>query len=635
MPLIIVASELFAMLFAQIGPLFTEHWHIVALIAALFFVTQIFLCVKFIRRTTKQCRMLDFLQSDLDKGGNGRIASETTVVPFAWAEWVIKIFPGGDEIPGNYARDDVLQELDARISSSSDYLLLQRLGVAAPLLGVILTVLGFFWMEIPENAESLDSILFAVVPLVLGVGAGAALAFINQILLHFAGSRAEALRMAARNWFDTAVWSSVGLDSQAATIKAIHAIEKMADSISNSVAQQTKSTEQLVETTTSFQEAGAVLHDAVASFGKEMKDIPGSLSQLHDTTSVMAEALTKLIPVGERAVAGLDVSVSAFRTAVENDFVEAASLHRQVVEQVKESVERLGESSEHLRGGSEDLSGIVKAQHESFEAMNETIQSRVLPAHETLHTTIEGLSKQMSEFCVLMKALSQNVNNVAVEFDGVAGKLEPSVSAFSAAVNGQFTAAASQHEAMSKTLSESVQKIHDSVGQLTTGARLLGTVVSEHAELSKRIGPAHDIMQKAVENMGSAGEALQNTMNDVGPTQTNLREASDSFSNSAIQLATFVETLGPAATQLGRLDETLLRMKGTVDAMQDFSKLDVDVEQLAGMLAQAAMVAEAISDLPNQIRDILEDLVATHSDGQTKAPLIGWLRGRPEKTVSK
>jgi methyl-accepting chemotaxis protein len=623
------------MLFAQLDPLFSQHWHIVVLIAALFFVLQIFLCTKFIRRTTKQRRMLSSLRSHLDAGGNGRVAAEETNVSFTWVAWVTEIFPGGDEIPGNYTRDDVLQELDARISSSSDYLLLQRLGVVAPLLGVILTVAGFFVMEVPENAESLGSILFAVLPLVLGVGAGAVLAFINQILLHLAGSKAEALRMAARNWFDSAIWSGIGLDTQAATIKAVHAIEKMAVSISNSVSQQTDNTELLVATTTSFQEAGATLHSAVASFSQEMKGIPRSLAELHGTTTAMAEALTKLIPVGQRAIAGLDVSVSAFRTAVENDFVEAATLHRQVMEQVNESVGQLSESSEHLRSGSENLNGIAGTQREAIEAMNETIQSRVLPAHETLFTTIGGLSEQMTEFGTLVAALSQNVNIVAAEFGSVAGKLEPSVSAFSAVVNGQFTAATSQHDANLKTLTESVQKIHESAGTLTTGAELLSAVVSEHAELSKRIGPAHDVMQQAVEDLGSAGKALHSTMSDVAPTQTNLREASDSFSNSASHLATFVETLGPAATQLGRLDETLLRMKDTVDAIQNFSKLDVDVEQLAGMLAQAAMVAEAISDLPNQIRDILEELVASHADVQSKAPLMGWLRGRPEKTVSK
>jgi hypothetical protein len=623
------------MLFAQIGPLFTSHWHVVVLIAVMFFATQIFLCTRFILRMTKQRRILGSLQSHLDKGGDGRVVAEGTVVAFSWAEWVTRVFPGGTEIPGNYTRDDVLQELDTRIASSSDYLALQRLGVMAPLLGVILTVAGFWWLEAPENAESLDSILFAVTPLVLGVGAGAGLAFINQILLHLAGSKAEALRMAARNWFDSAIWSGIGLDTQAATIKAIHSIEKMADAISNSASQHTESTERLLETTTSFQNAGASLHDAVRSFGRKMKDIPGSLADLHSTTADMAEALEKLIPVGRRAVAGLDVSVSAFRTAVENDFVEAATLHHQVLEQVNESAVRLGESTEHLRTGSKGLNAIVSAQDEMFGVMNETMQSRVLPAHETLYTTVGGLSEQMNEFRTLVDALSQNVNIVAQEFGSVAGKLEPAVNAFSAAVDGQFTAATSQHEANLHTLSGSVQKIHESAGTLTEGAQRLNAVLSEHAELGERMGPAHDVMQKAVETMGSAGEALHSTMSDVAPTQHNLRVASDSFSDSANQLATFVETLGPAAAQLGQLDETLLRMKDTVGAIQNFSKLDMDVEQLVGVMAQAATVAEAISDLPDRIRDILEELVATHGEAQTRGPIMGWLRGRPEKTVSE
>ncbi|MDP6722948.1 MAG: hypothetical protein QGF59_30070, partial [Pirellulaceae bacterium] len=209
------------------------------------------------------------------------------------------------------------------------------------------------------------------------------------------------------------------------------------------------------------------------------------------------------------------------------------------------------------------------------------------------------------------------------------------VNAFSAAVDGQFTAATSQHEANLHTLSGSVQKIHESAGTLTEGAQRLNAVLSEHSELGERMGPAHDVMQKAVETMGSAGEALHSTMSDVAPTQHNLRVASDSFSDSANQLATFVETLGPAAAQLGQLDETLLRMKDTVGAIQNFSKLDMDVEQLVGVMAQAATVAEAISDLPDRIRDILEELVATHGEAQTRGPIMGWLRGRPEKTVSE
>ena len=623
------------MLFAQIGPLFTSHWHIVVLIAVLFFATQIFLCTRFILRATKHRRMLDSLQRHLDEGGDGREFAESTTVPFAWLEWVIEIFPGGTETPGNYTRDDVFQELDTRLSGSPDYLLLQRLGVGAPLLGVILTVAGFAWLEVPDDAESLDSILFAVTPLVAGVGAGAILAFINQFLLHLAGNKAEGLRMAARSWFDAAIWSHIGLDTQAATIKAIHAIEKMAETVSNSVAQHQESTDRLVATTTAIQGAGASLHDAVKAFGGEMKDLPESLAGLHKTTAATATALEKLIPVGQRAVAGLDVSVSAFRTAVENDFVEAATLHHQVVEQVSESVIRLGESTEYLKSGSDELKGTVHAQTEAFSTMNQTMQDRVLPAHEILHTTVAGLAEQMTAFRGLVESLSHNVKSVADEFGGVAGKLEPAVTAFSAAVDGQFTTATSQHEANLQSLSASVQQIHESANTLTEGTQRLNALLADHAELGQRMGPTHEVMQKAVEAMGTVGQSLQNTMNDVTPTQQNMREASDSFANSANQLSNFVQTLGPAAEQLGQFDQTLQRMKETVGSIQNFSKLDMDVEQLAGVLAQAATVADAISDLPERIRDILEELVAAQNGAQSKAPIMGWLRGRPEKTVSE
>ena len=68
-----------------------------------------------------------------------------------------------------------------------------------PGLGVILTVMGFAWLDVPESEEqSLGQILFAVTPLVAGVGTGAVLAFINQGLLHLASTRVESLRTASR-----------------------------------------------------------------------------------------------------------------------------------------------------------------------------------------------------------------------------------------------------------------------------------------------------------------------------------------------------------------------------------------------------------------------------------------------------
>jgi hypothetical protein len=121
----------------------------------------------------------------------------------------------------------VLGELDTRIASNGDYLLLQRMGVMAPLLGVVLTVVGFYWLKVADGDESLQSILAAVAPLVSGVGTGAVLALINQALLHMAGRRVESLRMTARTWFDTVIWSRASFDTQGSAGKAVQAMERL------------------------------------------------------------------------------------------------------------------------------------------------------------------------------------------------------------------------------------------------------------------------------------------------------------------------------------------------------------------------------------------------------------------------
>ncbi|HVT27732.1 MAG TPA: hypothetical protein VHE81_06915 [Lacipirellulaceae bacterium] len=125
----------------------------------------------------------------------------------AWLKWVVVNFPADAASSGNFTREDALTELDVQIAGDGRYLLLQRMGVMAPLLGVILTVAGFYWLHVSEKDQSLQTILWAVTPLVSGVGTGAVLALINQGLLHIAGQRVESLRMKARTWFDTVVWN--------------------------------------------------------------------------------------------------------------------------------------------------------------------------------------------------------------------------------------------------------------------------------------------------------------------------------------------------------------------------------------------------------------------------------------------
>jgi hypothetical protein len=196
--------------FASSG-LLSNEWTLVVAIGLAFFMVQLALCAAFCFRIRGQERAIKRLCRDSKQGGDGRRGVRSLSGTHAWLHWVVANFPDDStHRSNNFTRDDALQELDTRIASNGNYLLLQRMSVMAPLLGVVLTVAGFFWLNVTGEDQSLQNILSAVTPLISGVGTGAVLALINQLLLHVAGRRVESLRLTARGWFDTVIWNRTG-----------------------------------------------------------------------------------------------------------------------------------------------------------------------------------------------------------------------------------------------------------------------------------------------------------------------------------------------------------------------------------------------------------------------------------------
>ncbi|MBP89496.1 MAG: hypothetical protein CMJ64_22765 [Planctomycetaceae bacterium] len=503
------------------------HWIFLVAAGLAFFFAQIALCVRFFRWICGYERTFNELDQDLEAGGDGRKGIESLADGFPWLKWVSANFPAGTTTPGNYTRDDVLQELDTRVASNWDYLLLQRMGVMAPLLGVLLTVLGFMWLDPPEDQElSIGEMIQQVSPLVLGVGTGAALAVINQFLLHLAGGKAESLRMAARTWFDAVIWSSVGLDTQAATVKAITAIEKMAMSISSSANQQSENAGRLVESTTAMRAAADEFREMVQAMGTDVKGLPETLAELREATAASAEALHELIPVGQRAVAGLDVSVAAFRSTVDHEFIQAAKLH---------------------------------------------------------HSSIGGLTDSVSE----ISASSRQV------------------------------------------LGESAEQLQESAIAVTEAAKLLTKLLGEQSGVAGEVTSMQETVRTAVGQLSEAGSKLQETVqSDIGPSQKELHEAASSFSSSANRLATFIDKgLDPATKRLSEMHKTLSGLESTVRTMRQFNESGDDIQRLAGAMQRAAEAADAIADLPAQLREVLDQHAAEQAElAAARGGLGGWFR---------
>jgi uncharacterized protein YukE len=398
-----------------------SSWFMVVCIGLVFFLVQIALGVRFYFRMRRQQRILNRLSRNFEQRGDGRPDPHAVPASFAWLRWVVANFPAGAKHPpGNFTREDVLQELDTRIASNGDYLLLQRMGIMAPLLGVVLTVVGFYWLHVSEEEQSLQTILLAVTPLIAGVGTGAVLALINQILLHVVGRRAEALRMSARTWFDAVIWSRIGLDTQAATVKVVRAMERIAGSIDEAAQRYADNSAQISQSTTSMNEAASQFRGVVQSFGTEMKGIPEALGDVRRSTAASANALEELIKVGSRAVANLDVSVAAFRTTLDREFTTAAKLHHHSSHTLAESVEQISQAAERLKEGSDEVKLTVQAQQNShvetltrsMQRMREMAES-MSQATTTLKSMLDQVSQLASRAGTTHEALAKAANDVA------------------------------------------------------------------------------------------------------------------------------------------------------------------------------------------------------------------------------
>lgn len=386
-----------------------SHWAVVIVVATVFFILQLVLSLRVYLRARGQERILLRLRRDAERGGDGRSEIDDAPESFSWLWWVDSIFPAGGSRTATFNREVVLHELDAHWASDSSYLLLQRMGIMAPLLGVLLTVIGFYWLEVDETQEqSLSSILLAVTPLVSGVGAGAVLALINQGLLQTVGGRIDRVRMAARTWFDLAIWRRLAGDAQSSTTDAVAAIERFACIVAESADRHAASFGRIDESTTAMRQAAAQFRDVVGAFHGEIKGVPQALGVLQEAMSASARALQELIPMGARAIANLDVSVAAFRSTIDQEFKDAASLHHKSSKSLSQAVSQIAESTELLRSGSDEMrqsleaiSGTSGSLEDAGGRLQRTIEKDTAPAQGAMHDAAAGFAKsatQLTEF---------------------------------------------------------------------------------------------------------------------------------------------------------------------------------------------------------------------------------------------
>ena len=235
-----------------------------------------------------------------------------------------------------------------------------------------------------------------------------------------------------------------------------------------------------------------------------MHGLPETLAGLQKATAASAEALDKLLPMSRRAVAGLDVSVAAFRSAVEQDFVEAARKHHTWIESLTESV-----------------NATTAGSHEMLSAVAERFQSTA----QAINAAADALTYRMNEqgnLSTEIVATQQTLRDAVAQLTDASNHFRYTLDSTVAPTQQQMGTAASSFAASAEQLSTFIQQglepatarlveLHSTLGELQNTVRRIQEMNGNEGEIS-RLSESLKQASSAAETMGELPGQLREVM---------------------------------------------------------------------------------------------------------------------------
>jgi ABC-type transporter Mla subunit MlaD len=177
-----------------------------------------------------------------------------------------------------------------------------------------------------------------------------------------------------------------------------------------------------------------------------------------------------------------------------------------------------------------------------------------------------------------------------------------------------------------------MERLREMADTASHGTTTLNSILQEVSQLAGQTKTTQEALVEATQNLSEVGRQLRQSLtSDVAPSQRALHDITTSLVESSAQLSNFVgEGVKPATRQLATLHQTLTGLSGTVDAIKEFSSARADIDRLNDTLARASKIADAISALPDQIRQILEQSVNHHANtAESSGRLMTWFSRKP------
>jgi hypothetical protein len=312
------------------------------------------------------------------------------------------------------ARDAASSQLEESLATNSDYLKLQKLQTAAPLIGVLLTAIGF----ITVNADFSDAQSLAV-PLVGGVATGAGLALLSQLLLYFVELDIDKSRQDGQLLIDK-IWIKATADLQDPHRSVLLAVSKL-------------------------EEATSLLTLAIGDFPKTVPALTQKFNEIHVVSKSVFNALTEVIPQLKSTSSDWRTASLILKESTEKEIIPTHQLLLSGAKQLQTVSGELSTISTQLQNACTSLNnacaeqkslhaGLLAASKEQADLNTKNISNQAT-AFEDSHRRFAEHS--FDKLDALMTHLSQTVtarlNAIKTGTDEIKGPLQETAAYLSAA----------------------------------------------------------------------------------------------------------------------------------------------------------------------------------------------------------
>jgi hypothetical protein len=244
-----------------------------------------------------------------------------------YLDWNTRRLSLAGRIPGS----ELLHTFDENLRRLGSYVFLQRMTQMAPLLGVLVTVLGLYVVNLgPEASTNPTQIITAIRPVYLGVALGAGLAILHQFFLQSASHRTNVLRNKAQQELGSASVDPVNqalMDFakrvQGLTVTLSDQVTEISERTTGEMGQLAAQLEQLRQNvnriTQTCDKTGTALEQAARNIEEGTR---ASMTTMKDTTAQSVKELAKqshtLQTKLQNVVTGLGNTVGGMERAIQN-----------------------------------------------------------------------------------------------------------------------------------------------------------------------------------------------------------------------------------------------------------------------------------------------------------------------------